>query len=153
MAYEAFAGRFKRTPEQEAKQVADAKAARVERKTKKEEQTKQNLEAVRQLFLTFVEPRVKAHACLFKGDMHSEIGPQRFLASCRSMTKQGRLDVQLILEVEDDGTLTLTIEAVQQNSNPLSKRTCLPIAGKQVIIQWIEEQLGECVKIQAYLEK
>jgi hypothetical protein len=105
------------------------------------------------LFLNCLTPKMKSLEPVLKGDVILEITPQQFTASCRSTTKQGRLDVQFTVRVEEDGTLVMTAEAVHQDKNPLSKRICIPIAKKEAIIEWVDTQLASCIQIHASLER
>jgi len=148
-----FSLRTKRTPEEEAQKVSEAKAAMVERKEKKEKETAECLELTHQLFLNCVMPRMKALEPVIGDIVSSDLSLKRCVASCRCSTKQGILTVQLILEPQADGTLTLTVEAMHQDNNPISKRIGFPVAGTHAITRWIEDQLEECVKIRGSLNR
>jgi hypothetical protein len=146
-----YKGRPELSPEEKAQRALDQKASRAERKAQKEQEAKQHLEAAHRLFLSLILPKFKALESAFGETVVFDISPARFVASCRNAGKQGSLTVQLIVQPEADGSLTLTIEAVQGDTNPLSKRAGLAIAAADAVGRWIDEQLQECLRIHARL--
>jgi hypothetical protein len=90
---------------------------------------------------------------LLKGTITSAVSTNHFTASCRGVTKQGNLDVQFTMRLEEDGTLTLTGEAVYSDKNPLSRRTCIPVANQRAVVAWLDEQLADCAVIHAGLDR
>jgi hypothetical protein len=81
----------------------------------------------------------------------SDLSLKRCVTSCRCSTKQGMLTVQVILEPQVDCTLTLTVEAMYQDNNPISKRIGFPVTRTHAITQWLEDQLEECVNLRGSL--
>src|SRR4051812_3371050 len=112
-----FSPRAEPTPEQKAHQAAEQQAARTERQAQKVAAVERHRAAAECLFHAVVLPGMQTRVPPAGGGATADVNPRRFVASCGCPTKRGRLDVQLILEPEADGTLTLTAEASHLHGN------------------------------------